>query len=58
MTDFKTIKVGDAVHSDWFGKGTVLDLDESGQGKIKFGSYIISFMEFEAFYDNGWMLSV
>jgi hypothetical protein len=58
MTAFSTIKVGDAIHSDWYGNGTVLDLNQTGNGKIKFGSHIIIFMVFEVFYDNGWMLSV
>jgi len=58
MKTYKTISIGDSVHSDWYGEGTVLGLNEFGNGTIKFGSYIVTFMEFETFYNDGWMLSV
>ena len=58
MNTFKTIQIGDTIHSDWFGDGTVSDLNASGLGKIIFGSFLVSFMQFETFYDQGWRLSI
>lgn len=58
MTTLKTIQIGDSIHSNWFGNGTVSDLNASGHGKIKFGSFLVTFMQFETFYENGWRLSI
>jgi hypothetical protein len=58
MTPIKTIQIGDTIHSNWFGDGAIIDLDASGFGKIKFGSILVTFTQFEIFYDHGWRLSI
>jgi hypothetical protein len=58
MRTYDKIQIGDVIHSNWYGDGTVADLNETGTGQIKFGRFFVMFREFEIFYANGWMLSV
>ena len=41
MRTYEKIQLVDTIHSNWYGDGTVLDLDETGAGKIKFGRFFV-----------------